>query len=239
METRCEIIVDLWTSDNWPLFSRSGLLNSVLPVPRIGDVEFTTLQRIGSPDRDALVAVCTDRTAAWLARNTPEDFGGLWLFVAHTYWLHGTSIVMYKKLWKSAFWQDLWPHGDDGLLSLGPEIACHSSEGVRFAGLASVSREGFATAVDLVRRIRSAAVVVSDSEMGASDVTRFFVSAFTPEKGIAQSDIDWPALCISFCPLGRTVLRMTGKFDDRDVSIDCFMLSERVVGFAQGGCEVE
>lgn len=144
----------------------------------------------------------------------------VWLFTSHGPWQRNSAMVKHYRLWRS--FPSKWRLDD---FRLGSETMVESNEGVRFAGLAEVSQAGFFTATQIMRSESSCAIILSARpDIGSQGgITQLFNSAF-PGNGTAQSRVDWLSLSLDCCQLGDVVIRVGGSWDEREASLDFFML---------------
>lgn len=228
------IVRDLFRDSDWPFFDEVRAREYADPVPHIGLVEFKVVQHSVPRDMDILYDSCLTEVEHWVfdANDRPQD-ERVWLFKGHNSWIPRSRVALHKRLWKT-----LPADFTTSEMDLGREVMFESAEGIRFAGIAAVNRNTFRQAMMIVRNDSGAAVVMSrrNEIEESSGIEYIYHCAFPPQRsgkrrGVDSSTVNWMTLAVGLCPLGDVVLRLTGDYDERQVSCDCFMSSETVAGF--------
>jgi hypothetical protein len=150
------------------------------------------------------------------------------LFAATPFWDQHNVISLRRALWGT---QDLgW------LPPAAPRSASvkvQGDDGLCFAGLARIPDEAFADAADFVRTHGASLLLVSPLDDLGEDRVREMFARFLSKKGpsVEWAAVDYTEHCQDI------VLRVTGGFDDREISIDAFMSADLFskVGGAQSG----
>lgn len=172
---------------------------------------------------------CVEAAAPLLFDNERLGEGHrVWLFLAHGPWQANSVMVRHRKLWKS--FPSAWDLDD---FQLCREAMVESRAGVRFAGVAAVSRRGLFTATQILRGANSGALVLSERDYCESedDLMRLFNAAFPGAAGAPQEQVDWLSLALACCPSDDVVIRVSGSWDEREASLDLIMLPEHLPRF--------
>ena len=221
MHTRNVVAPDVFVENECVTFHKSRALQITHAIPELAAVCIVATEVELPREMELLDKACADYAIPLLFANPRmnRDYK-VWLFASHGPWQPNSVMVNHYKLWRS--FPSKWRLDD---FRLGPEIMVESSEGIRFAGLAEVSKASFFTATQIVRSESSCALILSARaeiciERG---IVQLFNSAFPPGNGTAQWGVDWLSLSLDCCQLGDVVIRVGGSWCEREASLDFFM----------------
>lgn len=228
MEIRTIVAPDLF-SENEVLRFQSQRLQSESRKPEIGAASIVVEEKKLPRDLKTLDKVCAENAIPLIFENTFLTEYKFWLFLAHEPWQPKSAMVRHKKLWKS-----LPTSWNLDCLQLFPEIMIESSEGLRYFGIAEVKKETFYNATQILRNTRAGAIVLSKRNYGKSEseVIQLFDYAFPKKNELPQNAIDWQNLSIGCCPAHDIIVRVSGSWDEREVSLDLIMLRELLPFFS-------
>jgi hypothetical protein len=209
---------NVFESNEWPLFDPARAARYSRPLPAITIIEFVASRPSASEELDEWAKAAATEAVAFLASVLRENEYRTLLFVSQGPWQSANRIVKYRKLWKEHL--DLVQ--TKGVRHIGAEVEINSASGIRFVGLLEVGGEAFIKAVNLVRTDSACAIIQSkrpeiDSE---ASVRSIFASAFPTKNGDPQVNLDWMTLALHLCPQSDILMRVTGRFDDREASVD-------------------
>jgi hypothetical protein len=139
------------------------------------------------------------------------------LFAATPFWDQHNVISRRRGLWgtKDLSWL---PAG----AARSSAVEMRGADGLRFAGLAQISDAAFADAADFVRTHGASLLFVSPRiELDEDRVRTMFTHVF-PRSGSA---VDW-AVVNQAEQCEDIVLRVSGGFDDPEISIDAFVSAD-------------
>jgi len=221
MDTRKDIAPDVFVENKCVNFDKSRALQITHAIPELAAVCIVATELELPREMELLDKACADYAIPLVFDNPRmnRDYK-VWLFAAHGPWQPNSVMANHYKLWRS--FQSEWRLDD---LRLGAESMVKSSEGIRFVGLAEVSKAGFFAATQILRRSMSCAIILS-ARAEISDersIVQLFNSAFPLYKGTAESRVDWLSLSLHCCQLGDVVIRVSGSWDEREASLDFFM----------------
>ncbi len=223
MHTKKLLAPDVFAENECVVFDRARASKMTSLVPDIAAMCIVTTELQLPREMELLDKANADYVAPLLFDNQLINDGyKIWLFASHGPWQPNSVMVNHNKLWKS--FPSKWTL-DNFLLSR--EVMLESSEGIRFAGVAEVSKNSFLTPIQILRSESSCAIIASkrdyvDSERG---VVHLFNSAFPTNNGVPQTRIDWLSLALDCCSLEDVVVRVSGSWDEREASLDLIMLS--------------
>ena len=222
MNIRKIVATDLF-SENEILQFQSQLLQQANKQPEIGAIGIVVEETKIPRDLKVLDKICAENAIPLIFDNTFLTEYKLWLFLAHEPWQPNSAMVKHKKLWKS--FPTSW---NLDCLQLFPEKIIESFEGLRYFGVAEVKKETFYNATQILRNSRSGAIVLSKKNFGKLEfeITHLFEYAFPKNNNLPQNAVDWQSLSIGCCPSRDIIVRVSGSWDEREVSIDLIMLRE-------------
>lgn len=151
------------------------------------------------------------------------------LFVAHGAKQPNSPLVLRRNLWASLQTQ----YGLPEFSRTYEQLVYRSNNGHRKAGVAILRHEELEAAAPGLRRLRSAALLLTDrgSEPDAFPLDRLFELAFETAEPAGQ--IKWGQLVPGCLDLGFLPARVVGEFDDRDVTVDIFASRSLVDALAE------
>ena len=140
------------------------------------------------------------------------------LFVAHGAIQPNSSLALRRNLWTSLQVQYRLPD----FSRTCERLVYRSQNGHRKAGAAILSREELETAAPILRRIRSAALLLADhgNEPEFFPLDRLFELAFGTVEPTGH--VKWGQFVPGCLDLGLLPVRVVGEFDDREVDVDVF-----------------
>jgi len=221
MHIRKVVTPDVFVENKCVTFDKSRALQISNAIPELAAVCIVATELELPREMELLDKAWADYAIPLLFANPRmnRDYK-VWLFASLGSWQPRSVMVKHYKLWKR--FRNEWSLDD---FKLGPESMVESSEGIRFAGLAEVSKAGFFTATQIVRSSIACAIILSArAEISIErSIVQLFNSAFPPYKGTAQSSVDWLSLSLDCCQLGDVVIRASGPWCEREASLDFFM----------------
>jgi hypothetical protein len=173
-----------------------------------------TRDGLGTPLRDVLRA-CVERFGVVLAnclRRRPSD--RVLLFAATLPSYDHNVVSRRRGLWGLSPYQSL-----PATAARSESVEIVDELGTRFAGLADVGGALF-EAVDLVRTTSDAFVMVSPMAGLSEQRVRSTAAAVFPD---GRSGMDWVRVVDLLATGADVIIRATGGFDDREVSLDAFL----------------
>ena len=149
-----------------------------------------------------------------------------WIFVSDGPWREKTRIVEYKKLWKLN--RDIYEACGAGIKS--DELLFENGAAVRYAGFLEITEAMVDRAIDMVRTHYSCAIIFSRRKdiYNSLSIVQFFSAGFPKIKGVPQTRIDWKHLAMELCPNGDLLLRIHGRFDDREAAAELIGTKENI-----------
>ena len=107
-----------------------------------------------------------------------------------------------------------------------PRLLFQITEGnkVRFAGLLQVEMKKFDDFAEIVRTIDSTFMLIGDIDITEKTISSLYNAAFLGADNKVVNSVNWHRLCQKVCNDQTVVIRVAGRFDDREVSIDLFHL---------------
>lgn len=151
-----------------------------------------------------------------LFRKVPDAC--LLLFVATPPTHQSNVLVRRKGVWTSGGLQWL---SEEARRS--PSVEVSGANGLRFAGLAELRMADLFEALDLVRTQQSSFVLVSPDRDLTEARVRLMVAKLFPD---GQAVVDWANAIDQICQREEICIRSIGGFDDQEVSIHAFFLSD-------------
>ena len=229
MRTQKFVAGDLFVKNDCLSFDKAEALRLTGVATPLSAVCIVTAEPQLPRELELMDKACVEAAAPLLFDN--ERLSGnhkLWLFLAHGPWQANSVMVKHRKLWRS--FPSAWELGD---FQLCGEAMVQSRNGVRFAGVAGVSRQGLFTATQILRSTNSGALVLSERDYGESqaDWMRLFDAAFPSADGVPREHVDWLSLSLACCPSNDIVIRVSGSWDEREASLDLIMLPEHLPRF--------
>ena len=142
MHTRKVVAPDVFVENKCVTFDKSRALQITHAIPELAAVCIVATEVELPREMELLDKACADYAIPLVFANPRmnRDYK-VWLFASHGPWQPNSVMVNHRKLWRS--FQSDWRLDD---FRLEPESMVKSSEGIRFAGLAEVSKAGFFTA---------------------------------------------------------------------------------------------
>jgi hypothetical protein len=110
-----------------------------------------------------------------------------------------------------------------GAAQRSPSVEVSDDVGTRFAGLAHIERPAFFEAADFARTHGGSFLFVSPHSKVTDERVRSMVTKVFP-KG--TSEVDWSSVIDQVGKEADIAIRVSGGFDDPEISIDAFMLSD-------------
>ncbi len=155
----------------------------------------------------------------WITSNELLREKSIYIFISHACWLDRNPINMYKKLWKSFSSETKDIKTDDF-----PEIAFSNKEGnkVKFAGLLPVEIKKFDYFAEIVRTMDSTFMLIGDMNITEKTIIWLYNAAFLESDNKIVNFVNWHRLCQKVCNDRTIVVRVAGRFDDREASVDLF-----------------
>lgn len=140
-----------------------------------------------------------------------------YLFFSHDAWQPKNRITKYNKLWKSFRTKyDVEP-----FLNV-EEQEFEMDVGIRYAALVKLDALGIPTAVNILLKERSSAILLATQRnlVTPEQVKTIFYLAFTAESGIPRTSINWPNLIKSLCPQNVLLVKTYGAVEAGEVSLN-------------------
>lgn len=226
MYTKKVITYDVFVKNGSLSFDRARAINLQSNLPNLAAVSFISSEPSLPRDMSLLTKACVESVEPLLFSDKQlREKDKVWLFAAHGPWQPKSAMVKHKKLWNSFL--SKW---NLSAFCLYDEITIESDQGIRFAGIAQVSREALLTASQIVEQERSCAMILSNRrEISSEDGIRYlFDSAFLPKDSVNQVSIDWLNLALRQILLGDSVIKVSGSWDERESSFDIILLQEKL-----------
>jgi len=229
MQIRKLVAPDVFIMNDCLIFDGSRAEKLVDIVPALSCASILASEEGIPSNQEALEQSCTDcATKLLFGYQSPSDDDRLWLLLAHGPWQAKSAMVRNKKLWRSL--SSKLPL-ESFLLS--QDVLVESDAGLRFVGVAEVTKDNFLTAVQVMRSEPSSAMILSKrQDIYSEDGIRFlFDSAFSPRDRAIQASVDWLNLALHCSPLGDVVIRVGGSWDEREASLDFIMQKAKLTIF--------
>lgn len=229
MRTQKLVAGDLFVKNDCLWFDRDRALRLAGVETPLSAVCMVTDEPQLPRELESMDKACVEAAAPLLFDNERlSEKHKVWLFLAHGPWQANSVMVKHRRLWRS--FPSAWELGDFRLCG---EASVESREGVRFAGVAAVSRQGLFTATQILRGSNSGALLLSERDYCETedDLMRLFDDAFPSVNGVPQGQVDWLNLSLARCPSDDVVIRVSGSWDEREASLDLIMLPEHLPRF--------
>lgn len=151
----------------------------------------------------------------WL-RALPDD--RLLLFAATPFWDQYNALSRRRGIWGSEGLSWL-----RGAAQRSPSVEISDGSGARFAGLVHIEQPAIFAAADFARTHGGSFLFVSPHDELTDERVRSMVKKVFP-KG--KSAVDWSAVVDQISKGEDIAIRVSGGFDDPEVSIDAFMRAD-------------
>lgn len=190
---------------------------SFVTTPDVSVISITAPRQPNQPF-DAALGACVEelrvRAHSWRTRLPSHR---LFLFASTPFWTKSNAIQKRRALWGS----------DESLAWTRSavsraELEVNEPRGSRFAGVVEVPEHELLHAANFARTHDSAVLMFSEeAEVSEDRILSLFARAFP--KG--SSGADWSALVLHCGSSDDVMIKVSGAFDDVDLSIDVFLSS--------------
>ena len=195
-------------------------------IPQIDVLKVACVEPSLPRDIELMSVKCSLVVKGILFGNYPALHGFKpWLFISDETWQPKSKLIRHKKLWKRLeidFSLNEFQHEE--------EVEFESDKGLRYATIAEVTVSNVITAIQILRSKRSSALIFSNKcgMQSRNNIRSIFELAFTKEKGIERSMINWPNLIANLCPTGDLVIKAGGSYDEREIYVNFFGTSDKI-----------
>lgn len=167
----------------------------------------------------SVLQACATRAAPLLLAILSTPSGGtLTLFAATPFWDHHNVLSRRRGIWGR---DELSWLTADARRSADVEITRDS--GSRFAGLVEIEASSLFEAADFVRTHESSFLFMSKRDDLSDERVRALFAEVFPSS---ESTVDWGCVVDQIGKDAAACIRVSGSFDDPDVSLDVFMSAD-------------